>query len=64
MGAADLAMPAMDPDLQEGQRLSVDLGAGLCHQLHIEADDAHVLVYSAKRGARPGSAPPRYSRTR
>ncbi len=34
--------------LQGGQRLAIDLGAGLCHQLHIQAEDAHLLVYSTR----------------
>jgi hypothetical protein len=38
--------------LQEGQRLSIDAGAGLCRELHVEADHAHLLVYSLKRGPR------------
>jgi hypothetical protein len=35
--------------LQEGQRLAIDLGAGLCHELHVEAEDAHLMVYSTRR---------------
>jgi hypothetical protein len=43
--------------LQEGQRLSIDLGAGLCRELHVEAADAHLLVYSTRRAhlAGPGA---------
>lgn len=35
--------------LQEGQRLAIDLGAGRCQELHVEAEDAHLLVYSTRR---------------
>jgi hypothetical protein len=35
--------------LQEGQRLAIDLGAGLCHELHIEGEGAHLLLYSTRR---------------
>lgn len=45
--------------LQEGQRLAIDLGAGRCHEVHVEAEGAHVLVYST-RGPRlaPDAAGP------
>lgn len=44
--------------LQESQRLAIDLGAGLCRQLHIEAEDAHLLLYSTRGGPAPGAAGP------
>lgn len=36
--------------LQLGQRLAIELRAGRCHQLHLETDDAHLLIYSARSG--------------
>lgn len=45
--------------LQEGQRLAIELGAGLCRQLHVEAEDAHLLVYSTRTGTlAPGATGP------
>lgn len=43
--------------LQAGQRLAIDLGAGLCRQVDVEGEDAHVLVYSTRAtgGARAGA---------
>lgn len=35
--------------LQDGQRLAIELGAGLCRQVHVAADDGHLLVYSTRR---------------
>jgi hypothetical protein len=38
--------------LQQGGRLSIDAGAGLCRELHVDTGDDHVLIYSARVGPR------------